>query len=126
MLIHGGLPLAFASGKHHAFLLIPELNIGFATSSVSDPDLAGNAPDASLAGFRLDAGARTGMEVHFGFMDLPNLSLEGTVGAFLSVQNIGADVGGVTASESDILLTTTSFSSPWDIFRSTVAARYYF
>jgi hypothetical protein len=127
MLIHAGVPLAFSSGEHVAFLLIPELNFAFATSEVDSPPGIPNAPpSAELSGMRLDVGARSGLEVHFGFMGLPELSLEGTVGLFLTNQSVSASVGNVSVSDSDLLITTTSFDSPWDIFRTAVAARYYF
>jgi hypothetical protein len=127
MLIHAGVPLAFTSGEHVAFLLIPELNFAFATSEVDSPLIAAPAPPpAELSGLRVDVGARSGLEVHFGFMGLPELSLEGTVGIFLTNQSTSASVGNAKISDSDLLITTTSFDSPWDIFRTAVAARYYF
>ena len=66
LVLHGGLPLALSTGKHYTFLVIPEANLGFASSSVKQ----GNN-DISVSGFHLDLGARAGAEIHFGFMDIP-------------------------------------------------------
>src|SRR5690606_17848394 len=127
LLIHAGLPISPWHGDHYAIVIIPELNLGVASSGVSSPPGETNAPpDASLSGVRFDAGGRAGMELHFGFMGIPQLSLEATVGAYLTVQGVGASVGNVSASQSDIVLTTASYDSPWDIFKNNVAARYYF
>lgn len=128
-LVHGGLPLSLATGKHISIQLIPELNFGFATSSIEPPQSvsdAGPPPNAELSGLRLDVGARFGAEIHFGFIDVPQLSLEGSVGAFFTYQSTSASVGEAHASQSNVLVTTASFDNPWEIFTSLVAARYYF
>jgi len=125
-LAHGGLPVSLATGKHISLQLIPEMNIGFAVSSVEPAQQINPPPNASLTGVRLDLGARIGGEVHFGFMDIPELSLEGTVGAFLTYQATNASVGEVFATQHNLLVTTASYQNPWDIFTSSVRARYYF
>jgi hypothetical protein len=121
LVLHGGLPLALSTGKHYSFLVIPEANLGFASSSVK----RGN-DDVSVSGFRLDLGARAGAEVHFGFMDLPQLSLQATVGAALAFDRAGQKVGDNEASVSATTLGTSVQNEPWSIFRSNVAAIYYF
>jgi hypothetical protein len=85
-------------------------------------------PDAKLSGLRIDAGARAGAEVHFGFMGMPELSLEGSVGVIYSRQTATAEVGKQRVTDTNTMLTTSSFNNPWDIFKGigTVAARYYF
>jgi hypothetical protein len=126
MLFHAGLPISLYSGKHVSWEILPELNVGFATSEVAPAATGPTAPPpAELSGFRLDVGARTGLEVHFGFMGLPELALEGTVGIFLTSQRVSAEVGSKSIAESDLLVSTSSFAAPWDIFRSVVYARYY-
>jgi hypothetical protein len=126
MLIHGGVPIAISNFQHLSFELIPEINLGFASSGVKSTSTANPPPDAALSGFRFDLGARAGAELFFGFIGVPQLSLEGSVGAFLTYQARGVSVGNQSASSSDLTITTSSFNSPWDFFRSTVAARYYF
>lgn len=128
MMFHVGAPMAFASAKHLALLVIPEVNIGFARSNVKSLITDNGPPDAHLSGLRIDAGARVGAEMHFGFMGMPELSLEGSVGLLYSWQRASAEVAKQQVTDTNVQLTTSSFSNPWDIFRGigTVAARYYF
>ena len=126
MLIHAGLPLALANGKHISLQIIPETNIGFAKASVVSPSMNNPPPNADLSGVRFDLGARIGGEVHFGFIGIPELALEGSIGAFFTYQATGVSVGAANHSDSSISLTTASFHNPWDFFASTIQARYYF
>jgi hypothetical protein len=126
MLAHAGMPFSVASGKHISLQLIPEMNLGFAVSSVEPVQGPNPPPNATLTGVRFDVGARIGGEVHFGFMDIPELSLEGSVGLFLTYQATKAEVATAFASQYNILVTTAAYQNPWDIFTSYVRARYYF
>ncbi len=125
--LHGGVPIALAHGKHYTFLAIPELNVGFATGTIKTP----NAPDVDLSGFRLDLGGRVGAEIHFGFIGIPELSLEGTVGLAVHRTAYKAKTtqgNGAALSQSD---GTTSFgtnvqSDPWALFVNNISAFYYF
>lgn len=123
-LIHAGLPIALHTEKHYSFLIIPEANVGFASGTVKSGTPGG--PDTDLSGFRLDLGARAGAEVHFGFIGIPALALEGSVGLFFTTQNGKTETGPSATKDSSTHIGTTSFNSPWDFFRSSVAARYYF
>lgn len=128
MMFHVGVPLALASSRHLALLVIPELNLGFARSRVQSLIKENGPPDAELSGLRLDAGARAGAEVHFGFLGMPELSLEGSIGFIYSRQTATAEVEQQRVTDTNTLLTTSSFNNPWDIFKGigAVAARYYF
>jgi hypothetical protein len=126
MLAHGGMPVSITSGRHISLQLIPEFNLGFATSSVEPAVGANPPPNANLTGVRFDLGARVGGEVHFGFMDIPQLSLEGSVGAFMTYQATKITVGNAFASQTNLLISTASYQNPWDIFTSYIRARYYF
>ncbi|HYJ11662.1 MAG TPA: hypothetical protein VEX18_21715 [Polyangiaceae bacterium] len=121
-LLHGGVPLSLASAGHFSFQIVPELNVGFAGSSVTGPmDM-----ETSGSGFHLDVGARAGAEIHFGFIDVPQLSLQGGVGLRLNFDSQSADVGGTESSASQTSLSTTVNGDPWDIFTSNISALYYF
>lgn len=120
------MPVSFVSGKHISLQLIPEMNLGFAVSSVEPAQQALPPPNATLSGVRFDLGARIGGEVHFGFMDIPELSLEGSVGAFMTYQATKISVATAFASQTNFSVTTAAFQNPWDIFTSYVRARYYF
>jgi len=123
-LLHGGLPFALHSEEHYTFLIIPEVNVGFASGSQKSG--TPNTPDTNHSGFRLDLGARAGAEIYFGFIGIPALALEGSVGLFFTTQSGSTETGPNKSKDSDTYIGTSSFNSPWDFFRSSVAARYYF
>jgi hypothetical protein len=120
-ILHGGVPFALADSQYFVFELIPELNIGFAGNTVNDGDL-------KLRGFRLDIGARAGAEVHFGFIDIPQLSLQAGIGLNLAYTSVSATD---ETTDTETSVSTTSFGTtvgndPWDIFTSSISALYYF
>ncbi len=136
MMFHAGVPIAVAQGRHYTFEVIPELNLGFASSTVKFPPGAGAQPDISLSGFRMDVGARIGSEIHFGFIGIPELALQASVGLGISRQTIkasqdggvGAFAGGQGGSQSSGTTTFTSTvnGEPWAIFANNISAIYYF
>ncbi len=125
--IHGGVPIAFASGKHYTFELIPELNFGFATATLKNP-APGGGPDTGLTGIRLDVGARIGSEIQFGFIGIPELALQASIG--LNLRYIGAKAavadGSASGSATQFGLSTTVQDMPWQIFLGNISALYYF
>ncbi len=133
-LIHGGVPLSLASAGHFSFEIVPELNVGFGTSSYKAPVVAGNptGPDFDYSNFLFDIGARAGAEIHFGFMGIPQLSLQGSVGLLFQMSNLKGvqkAFGGnpdVTTTHSSWRFATTTNDNPWNIFIGNVAALYYF
>lgn len=128
LLAHVGVPFALHAGRHYTLIAVPELNVGFATSKTMT-DRAGDAETAATVeetGTRLDIGGRVGAEIQFGFMGIPELALEASIGLFFTHFTSSRDAGGSSSSASSTQLTTAVFDNPWDFFRSTVAARYYF
>lgn len=124
--IHGGVPISFASFKHYKFLVIPEVNLAFARSSVAAANNTDS--DTTLSGFQLDLGGRIGGEIHFGFIGVPQLSLQATVGAAFRYQSIGLsqDTPSRSASSSAWSFGTTVQSDPWALFTNNISALYYF
>ena len=120
-MIHGGVPLSLASAGHFSFQVIPEMNLGFAGAS---QEVGGQTNKGS--GFHLDVGARAGAEIHFGFINVPQLSLQGSVGLRLNMDSTSQTVANVDSSTSAFSLGTTVGDNPWNIFTSNVAALYYF
>lgn len=122
-ILHGGVPFALADSQYFVFELIPELNVGFAGNTVEQ---AGG--DVKLRGFHLDIGARAGAEVHFGFIGLPQLSLQAGVGVALAYDSTSSEneLTDTTVSSSGTFFGTTVGNEPWDIFTANVAALYYF
>jgi hypothetical protein len=126
---HGGVPLALASAGHFTFEIIPEANIAF--TSASDDTNADAAGDQSHNGFHLDIGARAGTELHFGFIGVPQLSLQASVGLrfdYDSGKTTDSTGPGddVESSSSRTELHTTVQGAPWAIFTNNIAALYYF
>jgi hypothetical protein len=125
---HGGVPIAFMHEQHYKFLVIPEINI--ALGGGTDPLGSGSTDDYIYSSFLFEVGARVGAEVHFGFIGVPQLSLQGTVGANLRYATVNQNKV-VGPSEEDLSISafsvgTTVQQEPWNIFVTNVSAIYYF
>ena len=124
MAVHGGVPLAFAHGRHYSFLVIPEATVGFATGTIKET--GANPVDQNLSGFKLDLGGRIGAEIHFGFIGIPELSLEGSVGVYVRREAIKWKRDTVSASDGTTTFGTNVQSDPWALFVNNISAFYYF
>ncbi len=125
--LHGGVPLAFASGKHYTFTVVPEATAGFTSGTIKG---APGVPDIDLSGFRLDLGARVGAEVYFGFIGVPQLSLQASVGAYFRHEGFKASTntaaGTASFSDNTNTFTTSVNADPWALFVNNISAFYYF
>ncbi|MFK7989079.1 MAG: hypothetical protein AB8I08_23880, partial [Sandaracinaceae bacterium] len=126
LLIHAGLPLAIFHAEHYKFIVVPEVNLGFSTGTAfgGDPD-----QDRGRNGFLFQVGGRLGTEIHFGFMDIPQLSLQASVGIYFDYTSagLGGNRAGAQASSLNAFgLGTTVQGEPWDIFLGSLTALYYF
>jgi hypothetical protein len=119
---HVGVPIAIVAISHYVFEVVPETLIGFTTGSLPG---AGSA-DQSISGFRFDVGARAGAEIHFGFIGIPQLALQGSVGLYFSFQSFSWSQTINHASVQSDSLATNVGANPWAIFVNNVAALYYF
>jgi hypothetical protein len=132
--VRGGLPIALAHFKHYKFLLVPEIVIGF--SGGSDPNDMNPADydDDVFGGVLFSVGGRVGSEIHFGFIGVPQLSLQASVGLAFTYQSVSTDICGGMPSCGTATKTTTSTvnlntnvqQEPWDLFTGSIAAIYYF
>lgn len=81
---------------------------------------------------RFDLGARIGTEIQFGFIGIPELALQASVGLNFqhSVWHASNPAKGTTkdaaASQTSTEFGTTVQSDPWAIFTNNIAAIYYF
>jgi hypothetical protein len=127
--LHAGVPLALAEGHHYVFEFVPETTFGFATGGVKGQ--AGGpggapGPDTSLNGIRFDLGARIGAELHFGFIGVPELALQASVGLYLQYGQSSVSQGPNSVSTNNTTFATTVMGDPWAIFADTISAMYYF
>ena len=131
--LHAGVPISLFDAKHYTFFIKPEITYGHSGRTVKAPlGAPAGTPDSTFAGHNLQIGARAGAEIHFGFIGLPNLTLDATVGLHLGItggsQKIPTGAGNATneTTYTATSLETVSFHQPWNIFISNVAAIYYF
>jgi len=124
-MLHGGVPLALAGSKHFSFQIVPELNLGLASSKTPP---AGAVDGSDLSGFHFDIGARAGGEVQFGFIGIPQLSLQAGVGLAFAYDRakISPPGGAPATSVSSTRFGTNTGDNPWNIFTGNIAALYYF
>lgn len=131
VLVHAGLPLSLAGGEHWSFQIVPEFNVGFAQQNQAAG--AGATGEDKRTGLLIGIGARVGAEVHFGFMDLPQLSLQGGIGVSYENRSTKSEdnrppnnvTPTVTESKKYVFQTTVN-GEPWDAFTGNIAALYYF
>lgn len=128
--LHGGAPLVLYDAGHFVFQVVPQLDIGFATGSNSATAVLGGTSQTQTrdnSGFLFGLGGTAGAEVHFGFMDLPNLSLQANVGLALRYESWSQDDNaGTEYSRGGFNFSTNVGTNPWEIFTSNVNAIYYF
>ncbi len=123
--VQAGLPIALGWGAHYAFVVTPEARLGLAWI---DPGGDPERPDSEdgADGLTFELGARAGAELHFGFIGVPELALEASVGLFMRHVSVSQVAGANATEASQLTLGTVAFNDPWDFFRTSVAARYYF
>ncbi len=125
--LHAGVPLNLADTGSFSFQVVPELNLGFAGGGDQNP-----ADDVTVrdSGFHASIGARAGAEIQFGFIGLPQLSLQGNVGLYFQHEHgTTKSKGGandVKTTDSSNSFGTTLGPDPWDLFAGNISALYYF
>jgi hypothetical protein len=120
---HGGVPISLAEGKHFAFLAIPEFTVGFTTATYTP---GAGASNQDLSGFLLDVGARVGAEIFFGFIGVPQLALEATLGLSYRRSVYKWSSNGSSSSDGTNTFGTQVNADPWAIFKDAISATYYF
>lgn len=134
-----GLPIALANTGHFSFQIIPELKLAYAQGSWTDDyPTSPKRNEIVVSAWQLGLGARVGAEIHFGFMGLPQLALQGGVGIHGSYtsryhfqKTTDTSQGDVENSllegrQNDWKLGTQKNGDPWGIFTGQVSALYYF
>jgi hypothetical protein len=121
LIAHAGVPLSLASKDHFSFQIVPELNVGYGWRTIKT-----QTDDIDESDFHLDVGVRAGGEVQFGFIGIPELSLQGGIGLLFATDQPSVSQSGNSIKQSRASIGTTVGSNPWNIFISNVAALYYF
>jgi hypothetical protein len=117
-----GVPFALLDSRHFVFEVVPEATFGFASNTIEGP-----MADFEVSSTHFDLGARAGAEIHFGFIDIPQLALQAGVGLRFSHDSGSIDQGGdEVGSFSSARIGTSVQGNPWDIFIGNIAALYYF
>lgn len=122
---HASAPLVLGSTEHIIFFVAPELRAARSSAMTS-----GGMETPSFA-WTVDFGARAGVEIFFSFIGLDNLSIEAGVRLGLTHEYRSSTVSTPLQPERFNTTSTTRFATslvanPWDLFTSTLAARYYF
>ena len=124
-LFHFSAPIVLGSTQHLIVFIAPEARAGFSRFQ----------PDSSNLGVvtatTLDFSLKGGVEIFFSFIGLPNLSIEAGVRAGIVHELRSTAVslplrGDQVSTSSQTRFATTLIANPWDLFTSTLAARYYF
>jgi len=121
--LHAGLPLAMSLHQHALFELVPEADVIWASESIPP---VGTGDKTSYGGWSARLGARAGFELFFGFIGLPELAIEASMGAALTYDSVTSKVGPIERSTRQWGFSTQRGSEPWSIFTGSVAAMYHF
>lgn len=126
--VHVAVPFVFGGGEHAMVYLSPE----FRHAAL---DLVPNYPEGTPLQNRAeripgatatDLGLRAGAEFFFGFIGLPNLSVEASVLVGMRWRESRQYPGGFLFATRAFSVNTSLINSPWEIFTSSVFAKYYF
>jgi hypothetical protein len=121
--LHGGLPLAITLHKHAVFELVPEADVIWAKETIPG---ATSAATTTYDGWSARVGARAGFEIFFGFIGIPQLAIEASLGAYLKFDSVASTIGNIERSTRAWGFTTQRGNEPWSIFSGSVAAMYHF
>jgi hypothetical protein len=97
--LHVGLPISAWDTAHYNAILIPEINFGFATGENGGMG-PGSADDVALSGLLFQVGFRAGAEFHLEVLDVPQATLQLTIGIGLALEMRDAENDPGTAGES--------------------------
>lgn len=127
-----GLPISLYASEHYSFQIIPDFRFAYGKNTGT----IYNAPDVpdtviSTSTTTWGVGATAGAEIYFGFMNIPELSVQAGVGFDFSHSSASVDL---EPDEPPVEVPSATFhqfrttldGAPWDIFRGSVRALYYF
>ena len=125
---HLALPISVYSIKYLNVLLLPELDVGFSGSTYSNFELSTNGEglDLKLGGLLVGAGARVGAELSWGFLGLPQVSLQAAFGLRVEYRRQTGTIGDAKEVVSGTEFGTSWYDGPWDTLAGSLGVFYYF
>ncbi len=122
------VPLSVYATSHLNVMLIPELDVGFSSTSIETFDVSttGEPLDLELSGFVFGLGGRVGAELSFGFIDVPQLSLQSSWGLRFESRKRSGKIVDAEMALSETAVGTSWHGGPWDILVGSLGVLYYF
>jgi hypothetical protein len=124
-----GVPISLYDSQHYSFQIIPDFRFAYGKESSEDPS-AETVVNVSTTTTTWGVGASAGAEIYFGFMDIPELSVQAGVGFDFSHSSASVATdpreGAPDPSASLYQFATNLDGAPWNIFTGSVRALYYF
>ncbi len=124
---HFAAPLSVFSTSHLNLALIPELGIGYSSTTLEafDVSTSGEALDLQLSGFVFGVGGKLGAELSFGFIDVPQLSFQSAFGVRFESRRHHGKIGDAEVTHSEQVFGTSFYGDPWDVLLGSFAVYYY-
>ena len=122
--LHAGLPLAMTHHQHATFEVVPEMDVIWAGETI--PALTAGGDATEYDGWSARLGLRAGFEIYFGFIGIPQLAIEASLGANITYDSVSSKVGPIERSTRVWGVNTVRGTEPWSIFTGSVAAMYHF
>ncbi len=125
--VRAGLPVSLAAVKHVDFFLVPEIDVGYSSRTLGDAGTStgGEPLDLRLTGLVFGAGARLGLELSFGFFDVPELALQAAFGVRYEHRRFAGKIGDAETTIIENRAGTSFDGSPWDIVFGSLGLVYY-
>jgi hypothetical protein len=128
--LHLSVPLSVYDSQHFNFLVVPLVNGAYSTGRTKDNENFLGEQAFDRQAFTLSPGVEVGAEVQFGFMGMPELSLQGSFGLSATYQsavlNTYENDQEISRNRQWVSGGTAQYNDPWDIFIGSVSALYYF
>lgn len=128
--VHVGVPLAIASTEHTVVFIGPEYR--FTSNTITPtgavPLMPGARPGLVAKAFANDLSLRAGLEVFFGFIGLPNLSIETSVRLglrWLETTSLPNGQMGSAVVDDSVRANSSLVNNVFDLFTGSIAAKFY-
>lgn len=109
------LPISLHAGRHYNLMVIPDVTLGVSRASLPafQKSTSGEDLDLQLTAVGIGAGARVGAEVSFGFVGVPELSVQAAWGVQLEAMKRTGRIGAAEATLSDLALGSSTGGGAW-------------